>query len=193
MNWRNVMKVKSRASPDSVAQKVPVKTGRIARLRLLVQEIVAEPGLIVVKLRGLLVEIWGAKGGGFYGVGYVIAFAFFEVKMVVDDLAEAQGVEDFVFHQLIETVLRLGWMSFINAFQALLWPLMVAAWWDGGGLVLLLAGYAAFEYLLKPRLDHLLPELLVHRDEKIQAELDRKRQKSERKSRRKSKRKQSRQ
>ena len=192
------MPVKPRAPLESAAAeakanaRAPVKTGRIARLGRFVQEIIAEPGLLIVKLRGLLVEIWGAKGGGFYGVGYVIAFVFFEIRMVVEDFAEAQGVEDFVFHQLIETVLRLGWMSFINAFQALLWPLMVAAWWDGGGLVLLLAGYAAFEYLLKPRLDHLLPELLVHRDQKIQAELDRKRQKSERKSRRKPKRKQSR-
>lgn len=181
------MKVKSRASPDSIAPNASVKTGRIDRLRLLIQEIVAEPGLLPVKLRGLLVGIWTAKGGGFYGVGYVIAFAFFEIRMVVEDFVEAQGVEDFVFYQLVETVLRLGWMSFINAFQALLWPLMVAAWWEGGGLVLLLGGYAAFEYLLKPHLDRLFPELLVHREQKIQAELDLKKQKAERRSRRKSK------
>lgn len=193
------MQVKPRTPRDSAAAKAgadtqaPAKTGRIARLRLLVQEITAEPGLIAVKLRGLLVQIWGAKGGGFYGVGYVIAFVFFEFRMVFEDFAEAQGVEDFVFQQLIETILRLGWMSFINAFQALLWPLLVAGWWDGGGLLLLLGGYVVFEYLLKSHLDRLLPELLVHREQKVQAILDRKQQKAERRTKRKSERKRSQQ
>jgi hypothetical protein len=197
VSWRSGMQVNPKqprdapvpAAESGSSSPAAAKPGRIAGYRQLLRAVVKNPSLIGVKLRYLFAEVWGSKGGGFYGIGYVFAFLYFELAMLLGDLAESESADGFVFGQLFEMVLRLSWLSFINVFQALLWPLMVAEWWQGGGLLLLLGGYVAFQYLLKPRLDRLFPELGEQRQMKVRAKLDRSKQKTERRARRDARRK----
>lgn len=144
-----------------------------------------EPGSIPVKLRSTLIEVWGARGGGFYGVGYVVAFVYFEISMVLEDLLESSGADAFILGTLAEYVFRFSVMSFVNVFRALLWPLMVAGSWDGLGVLVLLGAYFSFEYLLKPRINDLFPELTAQRLAKQAQKQNKKEQKKRRKISRK--------
>ncbi len=146
--------------------------GRLARHWRTAREIGEDPASIPQRLRELLLKIWCSRGGGFYGLGYLIAFVYFEIDMLLGDVGESEGAGDFMLGQLGEYLFRLGFLSFINVFRALLWPLMVAGWWDGLGLALLLAGYLAFEWLLKPVVDRQFPELGEHREGRLRAKAD---------------------
>lgn len=135
-------------------------------------------------MRSTLIEVWGARGGGFYGVGYVLAFVYYEISMVVEDLLESSGPDDFILGALAEFVFRFSVMSFVNVFKALLWPLLVAGWWDGIGVLVLLGSYFSFEYLLKPRINELFPELVEQRLAK-QAQKEKKKEGKKRRKKRK--------
>jgi len=141
----------------------PRKPNRFVRHWQTVTEIRRDPRSVPGRLRGLLLEMWISRGGGFYGIGYVVAFGYFEVQVITGEVSGSDSVGDFVVGQTVEYVLRLGFMSFVSAFQALLWPAFVAGWWNGGGLLLLIGGYLAFEHLLKPRVEQVFPELREHR------------------------------
>lgn len=139
------------------------KPNRFVRHWQTVKEIRRDPGSIPGRLRGLLLAMWISRGGGFYGIGYVAAFVYFEVRMISGEISGSDSVGNFVLGQTLEYVLRLGFMSFVSAVQALLWPAFVAGWWNGGGLLLLIGGYVAFEHLLKPQVEAVFPELRDHR------------------------------
>jgi hypothetical protein len=169
----------------------PRKPNRFVRHWQTVTEIRRDPRSIPGRLRGLLLEMWISRGGGFYGIGYVVAFAYFEVQMITGELSGSNSVGEFVLGQTLEYVLRLGFMSFVSALQALLWPAFVAGWWNGGGLLLLIGGYLAFEYLLKPRVEAVFPELREHRlarerrkAEKVEQRAAKKEKRAERRRRR---------
>lgn len=144
----------------------PRKPNRFVRHWQTVTEIRRDPGSIPGRVRALLLEMWISRGGGFYGIGYVVAFAYFELQVISGEVTGSNSVGDFVLGQTLEYVLRLGFMSFVSALQALLWPAFVAGWWNGGGLLLLIGGYLAFEYLLKPWVEAVFPELREHRLER---------------------------
>jgi hypothetical protein len=112
-----------------------------------------------------MLDIWRSRGGGFYGLGYLIAFVVLEIRMVVDDIMGASSVADFALGRLLELVFRLGFLSFINVFQALLWPVFVLELLGSLGIIALIGSYLAFEYALKPGIERLFPELAEHRAE----------------------------
>jgi hypothetical protein len=79
--------------------------------------------------------------------------------MVFGDALDSDGVGDFAVGQLVEYLLRFGLLSFVNVFQALLWPFFILEHLGWMGIILLAVGFAGFEYLLKPLVEQYLPEL----------------------------------
>ena len=140
------------------ARKKPAE-GWIARQVRTARQIRREPRSAITMLRAAVVRLWVARGGGYYGLGYLVAFIALEVQMITSELAESAGVADFVTSQALEFVLRIGFMSFLNGFLALFWPVYLLDWLGGPGLLVLLAGYLVFERVLRPFVENHIPEL----------------------------------
>lgn len=167
------------------------KEGRIARHLRIAREVKAEPRTAITLVRGWLVHLWAARGGGLYGLGVVVSFLILEARMISEDLAESSGVADFLVGEIVEFVFRLGFMSFVNGFLALLWPVYVLERLELWGLVLLVGAYFAFEYGLRPFAESRLPELAEARQEaaarkhaKRERKAERARRRAERRERR---------
>ena len=119
-------------------------------------------------LRGTLLDVWRSRGGGLYGLGYIIAFLYFEVQLLFGDISESAGVAEFALGQFLEYLIRFGFLSFISVFKALLWPFYFLELYGGVGIILLLAGYLGFEHLLKPGVEKMFPELREHRQQQAE-------------------------
>jgi len=113
-----------------------------------------------------MVGMWRARGGGFYGLGYIVAFVYFEARMFAGDVLESESVADFAAAQIFEYVLRLGFLSFINAFMALLWPIHIVIFGGGVAFIALIGGYLVFEKLLRPIIEDYFPELATMREQR---------------------------
>ena len=170
---------------DKPAKK---KEGRIARQVRIAKEVRAEPRTALTLIRGWLVGLWTARGGGLYGLGVVVGFLILEVRMIAGDLAESSGVADFLVGEIVEFVFRLGFMSVVNGFLALLWPLWVLERLGVWGIVLLAGAYAAFEYGLRPLVESRVPELAEAREAKAARRREKQEKKAERARRRAAKR-----
>ena len=114
-------------------------------------------------LRGALLRVWTARGGGFYGLGYLITFIGYEIATLAAELSESSSLAEFALGQIVELLIRFGFMSFINAFLALLWPLEILQLFEGMGIILLAGMYLGFEYALRPLVERAFPELAAHR------------------------------
>ncbi|MEZ5559104.1 MAG: hypothetical protein R3E86_11280 [Pseudomonadales bacterium] len=110
-------------------------------------------------MRGAVLDIWSTRGGGFYGLGYLVTFSILEVRLIVSNMYESDGVVSFFTSEIIDYVLRLGVQSFVNGVLALIWPLLLLDVMDVWALPALLAGYLLFEHLLRARLEAWFPEL----------------------------------
>ena len=135
------------------------KESRIQRYKRHARQIHEDPKNIGAIMRDGLVSVWRARGGGFYGLGYLITFIVLEVRLVVGDVTESEGVVDFISSQMIEFVFRFGIQSFVNGFLAFLWPVYVLDWLGTWSIALLVGGYYAFEKLLRPAVEGWLPDL----------------------------------
>lgn len=145
--------------PSEPAEPRRRREGRIRRHVRLAREVGQEPRRLYPVLRDLFLDIWRSRGGGFYGLGYAITFVYLEVAMVVGEVAGSDGVGDFALGALLEYLFRLGLLSFVNVFQALIWPVFVLDHLGWAGIILLAAGFAGFEYALKPLVEQHIPEL----------------------------------
>ena len=142
------------------------KPGRLTRHVQTAKRLHAEPKSIGPMMREALVRVWSARGGGFYGLGYVIAFIIIEVQMFTGEILESSSVADFAFAQIFEFALRISFLSFINVFLAFIWPVYVLDFAGGYGLAALLLGYIVFEKLVRPVVENHFPELVAVREER---------------------------
>ena len=106
-----------------------------------------------------MVEAWRSRGGGFYGLGYLIALVVLQVGMFAGDVVESESVSDFALAAAAEYLFRFSVMAFVNVFLALLWPFYVLEQLGEMGIILLLAGYLVFQYALRPVVERFFPEL----------------------------------
>ena len=160
---------------DSTASK---KEGRLASHIRVGKQLYREPRSIVSLMRGWLLSLWQARGGGFFGLGYVITFVGLQIRTFTGDILGSDSVSDFVLQQAFEFVFRICIESFVNVFLALLWPAFVLAWIGGWGIPVLLGGYLGFERGLRPLIESWLPELRegrVRRAQQKQEKRERKR------------------
>ncbi len=135
------------------------KEGRIERYKRQAKQIHENPKSIGTMIRDGLVSVWRARGGGFYGLGYLITFIVLEIRLVVGDVSESEGVVDFVSNQMIEFIFRFGVQSFINGFLAFMWPVYVLDWLGVWSIAMLVVGYLVFERVLRPIVEGWLPGL----------------------------------
>jgi len=133
--------------------------------------------LAIPRLQGWLLKMWRAKGGGFYGLGFVIAFISLEISMFADEFSGSNSVPEVILQEVLESVFRVGFMSFVNGFLALLWPVYLLETLRAWGIAVLIGGYFGFERGLRPLVERWFPELQEHR---IQRET-RKREKEDKK------------
>jgi hypothetical protein len=160
--------------------QTPKRKGRLTRDLRTVQEIARDPRSIFPRARSWLVALWQKKGGGFYGLGYVITFIVLEVITLTSAVGGGSSVTGLIAGQAIQYVLRVSVESILNTVLALLWPIYLLRWLGGYGLIVLAVGYVGFEYALRPLVEHWFPELKAARVERarLKAEKrDRKRQK----------------
>ncbi len=140
-------------------QPEPKSAGRLKRHRQLAQEIYHEPRSAGTHLRTALLTVWVQRGAGLYGLGWIVALIVLEVDLLTSEILSSEGVFEFIGGQLLEYVLRLGFMSFVNSFLALLWPVYVLQWMPEYGVFMLFGAYFVFEMALRPGLERVFPEL----------------------------------
>jgi hypothetical protein len=162
--------------PDKQDKKTE---GRFTRHRRIASEVYAEPRSVGRLARKGLITLWVAHGAGFYGLGWIVAFCVLEFNMFTGDIVQSEGVTDFITNQLLEYVLRIGLLSFLNTLLAAIWPVYVLQWWSGYGLVVLVAGYFGFEKLLRPIVESQFPELREAREQARKNKVEKKKKKTE--------------
>jgi hypothetical protein len=153
----------------------PASEGRIARHVRVAGSVLREPKSIVTLVRAWFVKLWQAKGGGFYGLGYVAVLASLEFQTFTGDIAGSDSVTGFVAGQVLGYVLRVSIESFINVLLALIWPVNVIGWLGLWAIPVLGAGFLAFESVVRPIVESWFPEM---RD----ARIERARRKQQKKS-----------
>ena len=134
-------------------------TSHIRSLGMTTVLLAREPRKAPGMLRAALLGLWRARGGGFYGLGFVITFVVLEVQTTMAQLACSTSFVGFVTEQLLEFVFRLAWNSLLNTFLALIWPVLLLNLVGGWGIALLVVGYFGYERILRPRVELLIPEL----------------------------------
>lgn len=150
-------------TPDAPAAK-PRKERRLARHLRHARTVWHDPKSIGGILRDGLLGIWRARGGGFYGLGYVVTFVMLEVELLAGELVGSESFLEFLQSQLVEYLFRMGIMSFVNVLLAFIWPLLLLEAVGTWGIAVLIVGYFGFEYGLRPRAEALFPELLTADD-----------------------------
>ena len=74
---------------------MPRCEGRIARHLGVLREIRDEPRRIVSLMGDGLFSTWRARSGGFFGLGYLIAFVVLELQMISTEVRGSDGVVEF--------------------------------------------------------------------------------------------------
>ena len=123
------------------------KESRFARDARLALHLGRQPAAIVPLLRSWLVKLWASRGGGFYGLGYVVTFVALEIRSLSGGLTTVSGL----LAQAAQYVLRFSVDSVRNVVSALIWPAHLFEWLGGpAGLIALAVGYAVFEICHPP-------------------------------------------
>jgi hypothetical protein len=123
------------------------------------REIRDEPRRIVSLMGDGSFSTWRARGGGFFGLGYLIAFVVLELQMISTEVRGSDGVVEFFTSQIVEYIFRFAVQSLVNVILALIWPVYVLQWLEGWGLVALGGGYLLFEKVLRSYVEGWFPQL----------------------------------
>jgi hypothetical protein len=108
--------------------------------------------------RSWFAKVWNIRGGGLYALGYAVTFIVLEVTTVISELAESEGVGDFLSGQLVEFIFRFASDSIFNLVKALMWPVYVVQWQSPFGAIALGLAFLIFPtYLKKPITKWLFP------------------------------------
>lgn len=123
-------------------------------------DIVHRPGVLPGKAHGWFRtwfgRLWRLRGGGLYAFGYVVSFAWLEVRSMALGLVQSEGVVDFVTSEIFEYLFRFLSDSLINFVLAFLWPAYLASVAPPFGLIALGAAFLLFPRVLKKPLERWL-------------------------------------
>jgi len=97
-----------------------------------------------------LAKVWKVRGGGLYACGYAITFIVLEVTTIVGEVAESDGIVDFLSGQIVEFIFRFASDSIANLIMALMWPVFIVQWQPPFGVIGLGLAFFAFPRYLKP-------------------------------------------
>jgi hypothetical protein len=97
-------------------------------------------------------KVWKVRGGGLYAVGWALTFAFLEIKTLIGEIFEAEGIVEFFTSQLIEFLLRFMGDSIGNMITAFIWPVEIVQWRPPLGAIALGAAFMLFPVYVKPHI-----------------------------------------
>ena len=95
-------------------------------------------------------KVWKVRGGGLYAVGWAVTFAYLEVKTLLGEILEAEGVVEFFTSQLVEFLFRFIGDSLTNMISAFIWPVEIVQWRPPVGAIILGAAFMLFPVTIKP-------------------------------------------
>lgn len=124
-----------------------------------IEQGVREPTSIGRMFRAGLVALWHSRGGGLYGLGYVVYFVILEVVAVGRQIAETVAGDASLIDWVMDVLVRFGADTLSNMIQSFIWPVWVLQGLQGWGVLLLAVGFASFNRFLRPLLERLVPEL----------------------------------
>jgi len=149
-----------RATESEPAQTAPAsRQGRMAGHARMVRDVWEQPSRIGGFMRNAFVSLWLTKGGGFYGLGYVLVFVALEFRSLTGDIGGSNSVAGFMASQAVQYIVRLSFESFLNALLALVWPWHVFQWLGIFGLILLGAAWFAYVSVARPIVETWFPEI----------------------------------
>jgi hypothetical protein len=114
---------------------------------------------VLEALRQRLLRLWQAKGGGFYGFGFIVTFAILETRAATGEFAGSDSLSSYIVMQALAFVIRFSLQSFVNGLVAAIWPVYLMfkiGWW---ALAVLVVGQGIFATTVRPLVERWLPEL----------------------------------
>ena len=126
----------------------------VGTMRSIVTEPRTAPGL----LREGLLKLWRVRGGGFYGLGYVVTFVVLEIRMFIGNVVDSTDVVTIVVQEVLELLFRFAVQSFVNGFIAFGWPIFVVDYLGDWGLLAIGVGWFLFDRWAKPWINARLPD-----------------------------------
>lgn len=117
-----------------------------------------------------LLSTWRTRGGGWYGIGYIVTLIYWELRLFVEDVAEAGGVVELLSSQLGQLIFRWFSESIANMVLAFTWPfrlLELVGTLEGVALLVLI--HFGFEFWVRPVAEARFPELREDREAKAEA------------------------
>ena len=126
-----------------------------------ITESVRRPSTMKGRVRGALITLWRTRGGGLYGLGYVISFMWLEARALAGDIVEATTGAGAFAAELMSAVFRFGVESFVNVGLAFAWPGFVIHALGGWGVALVVGGFILFERIARPWVEGRIPELVA--------------------------------
>lgn len=143
------------------------KEGRFVRHSRVMRRLASEPSFAVPLLRGWFVTLWATKGGGFYGLGYIVTLIALEVVSAQQGIGS--GATSYVAGQAIQYVVGFGIDSIFNTVRAFVWPFYLFQWLGLPGIAVFVGGGIVFERFVRPSVEGWFPELAAAREKKLQA------------------------
>jgi hypothetical protein len=105
-------------------------------------------------------KLWRKHGGGYYALLAVGTFVYMEVQSIIESIADADSVGNFVSSE----ILTLGIETFLNTFFSGMWPMMWVSWMGlGTAAAAAGGGYAVWTITLA--------SLLARREKEYRKEL----------------------
>ena len=124
-----------------------------------VRHAIDEPDSVALTMRDAFLRLWRTRGGGFYGLGYVIAFVVLEIQAYVANLENAAtDAVGMVVQELLQFVFRFAVQSMLNGVLAFGWPIYVVDKLGGLGIAMIAVGWWSFDRYARPWIGARLPE-----------------------------------
>ena len=113
------------------------------------------------RIRHGLLKLWRVRGGGFYGLGYVIAFVVLEIQAFFGNFEGDGNISTMIVQEVVGFLFRFASQSFLNGFLAFGWPLVVVDHLGNWGVAVLAGTWFAFDRWGKPWINARVPGLAV--------------------------------
>ncbi len=122
-------------------------------------EMQRNPSVVLAWIKQGLINTWVLRGGGFYGLIFLLVFLFLQAQTFVLEMLEAEDAIDFVTSQLVEAVFKFFSATLGNMVQAFLWPVLFINWVGSWGIPALIAAFLSFDRWGRPYINHRIPQL----------------------------------
>ena len=124
-----------------------------------IRHAIAEPRSVPLQIRDTYLRMWRSRGGGFYGLGYVVAFIALEIQAYIGSWESASdNIAGLVMQEVLQFLFRFAVQSMLNGLLALGWPIFVVAKLGGVGLALVAVAWWSFDRWARPWIAARLPE-----------------------------------